>query len=68
MIRPTTAWGRFMSSRSFERNMGFADVMIADHEALHALDDLEALFDWASLRSRSSVYIRARQAARATRY
>ncbi len=28
--------------------MGFADVMIADHEALHALDDLEALFDWAS--------------------
>ena len=37
-----------MSSRPFQRNMGFADFVIADHEALHALDDLEELFDWAS--------------------
>lgn len=37
-----------MSSHSFQRNMGFSDFVIADHEALHALDDLEELFDWAS--------------------
>jgi len=28
--------------------MSFSDFVIADHEALHALDDLEELFDWAS--------------------
>lgn len=37
-----------MSSRTFERSMSFSDLMIADHEALHALDDLESLFDWSS--------------------
>lgn len=37
-----------MSSRSFQRNVSFVDFMMADHEALHALDDLEDLFDWAS--------------------
>ena len=37
-----------MSSRSFHRNLGFSDFVIADHDALHALDDLEDLFDWAS--------------------
>ena len=37
-----------MSSRSFHRNFVFSDFMIADHEALHALDDLDDLFDWSS--------------------
>jgi IS5 family transposase len=37
-----------MSSKSFQRNLGFSDFMIADHEALHALDALEDLFDWSS--------------------
>ena len=37
-----------MGSRSFQRNLGFSDFVIADHEALHALDDLEDLFDWVS--------------------
>lgn len=37
-----------MSSQSFQRNLGFSDYLIADHKALHALDDLEALFDWSS--------------------
>ena len=37
-----------MSSRTFERNGSFSDFLIADHEALHALDDLESLFDWGS--------------------
>ncbi len=37
-----------MSSHSFQRNLGFSDFVIADHAALHALDDLEDLFDWAS--------------------
>lgn len=37
-----------MSSKGFERNFGFSDFIIADHKALHALDDVEGLFDWAS--------------------
>ena len=37
-----------MGSYSFDRSLGFVDMMIADHEALHALDDLESLFDWLS--------------------
>ena len=37
-----------MSSHSFECNMSFSDFVIADHVALHALDDLENLFDWQS--------------------
>lgn len=37
-----------MSSHSFQRNLGFSDFIIADHEALHTLDDLEELFDWSS--------------------
>lgn len=43
-----TVMGGGMSSRSFARNFGFSDFLIADHEALHALDDLEDLFDWGS--------------------
>jgi len=37
-----------MSSHSFQRNFVFSDFMIADHAALHALDDLEDLFNWSS--------------------
>lgn len=37
-----------MSSKSFSRRLGFSDWLIADHEALHALDDVESLFDWSS--------------------
>lgn len=37
-----------MSSHSFFRNGSFSDFVIADHEALHALDDLEELFAWES--------------------
>lgn len=37
-----------MSSHSFHSNGSFNDWLIADHEALHALDDLEDLFDWPS--------------------
>ena len=37
-----------MGSRSFQRNLGFSDFVIADHEALHALDDLDDLFAWES--------------------
>ena len=37
-----------MSSRSFEDTGSFSDWLVADHAALHALDDVEALFDWRS--------------------
>lgn len=37
-----------MISRSFHRNGSFNDWLIADHEALHALDAVESLFDWSS--------------------
>ena len=37
-----------MSRQSFERNMSFSDFVIADHAALHVLDDLEDVFDWSS--------------------
>lgn len=37
-----------MSSKSFSSSLGFSDWLIADHEALHALDDVEFLFDWSS--------------------
>lgn len=37
-----------MSSKSFSSSLGFSDWLLADHEALHALDDVESLFDWSS--------------------
>ena len=37
-----------MSSHSFNNSISFSDFSIADHEALHALDDMEDLFDWSS--------------------
>jgi len=37
-----------MSSAAFQRNGSFNDWLIADHAALHALDDVENLFDWPS--------------------
>lgn len=37
-----------MSSHPFVQMSGFSDWLIADHAALHALDDVEALFDWGS--------------------
>ncbi len=41
-----------MSSRSFQGTAGFSEWLIADHAALHALDDVEALFDWPSFEQR----------------
>lgn len=41
-----------MSSRSFGIKSGFGDWLSADHEALHALDDVENLFDWPSFEQR----------------
>lgn len=41
-------YGLCMSSKSFSSSLGFSDWLIADHEALHALDDVESLFDWSS--------------------
>jgi IS5 family transposase len=37
-----------MSSQAFQQSRSLNDWLIADHQALHALDDLEALFDWPS--------------------
>ena len=34
-----------MSSKSFSTSLGFSDWLIADHDALHALDDVEDLFE-----------------------
>jgi IS5 family transposase len=46
-----------MSSAPFQRNTSFNDWLIADHAALHALDDVEDLFDWPSLeRTLSKLY------------
>lgn len=46
-----------MSSRSFSVSKSFNDWLIADHAALHALDDVEDLFDWPSFeRSLGKLY------------
>ena len=46
-----------MSSHPFQRNSSFNDWLIADHAALHALDDVEELFDWPSFeRTLSRLY------------
>jgi transposase, IS5 family len=46
-----------MSSAAFQRNTSFNDWLIADHAALHALDDVEDLFDWPSFeRTLSKLY------------
>lgn len=37
-----------MSSHPFQHNGSLNDWLIADHAALHALDDVEELFDWSS--------------------
>lgn len=37
-----------MSSAPFQQSKSFNDWLIADHAALHALDDVEQLFDWPS--------------------
>ena len=37
-----------MSSHPFERNSSLSDWLVADHKALHALDEVEDLFDWGS--------------------
>lgn len=44
-----------MSSTPFRLSSGFSDWLIADHDALHALDDVEDLFDWPSFERRLSV-------------
>lgn len=41
-----------MSSLSFGSNSSMGDWLMADHEALHALDDVEDLFDWSSFERR----------------
>lgn len=46
-----------MSSHPFQRNGSFNDWLIADHAALHVLDDVEDLFDWPSFeRSLRTLY------------
>jgi IS5 family transposase len=46
-----------MSSGPFQQNTSFNDWLVADHEALHVLDDVEDLFDWPSFeRSLSKLY------------
>lgn len=37
-----------MSSHPFQQSKSFNDWLIADHAALHALDDVEDVFDWPS--------------------
>ena len=37
-----------MSSHPFFRTSSLSDWLIADHKALHALDDIENLFDLSS--------------------
>lgn len=37
-----------MSSHPFSQTQSLSDWLQADHKALHALDDVEALFDWES--------------------
>jgi transposase len=44
--------GGFMSSTPFHASQSFNDWLIADHAALHALDDVEELFDWPSFERR----------------
>lgn len=41
-----------MSSRLFDSKSCLSDWLMADHKALHALDDVENLFDWASFERR----------------
>jgi IS5 family transposase len=43
-----------MSSHSFHSGCGFSDWLVADHAALHALDDIETLFDWGLFERRLS--------------
>ena len=46
-----------MSSKTFQQSKRFGDWLVADHEALHVLDDVEELFDWPSFeRSLSKLY------------
>lgn len=43
-----------MSSKTFSGSLSFNDWLVADHEALHVLDDVEELFDWPSFERRLS--------------
>jgi IS5 family transposase len=46
-----------MSSYKFSQDFSLTDYMLADHDALHALDDIEAAFDWGAIEQRlSKVY------------
>ena len=38
-----------MSQRKVNKQLGFSDMVMIDHSALHALDDLERVLDWSSL-------------------
>lgn len=44
-----------MSSKTFKQERSFADYMMLDHEALHALDDVEEVFDWGTIEGRLRV-------------